>query len=89
MSGTAIAEFCFKVVGFLASWGIDRLIAKWVAYFMIAWENYISDEARAKFNAAMDEIRQNMPEKAKTWDEWRKTPRPESSSDTSKPEIKP
>jgi hypothetical protein len=68
-----VKEFAavLQIVAWLASWGIDRFIAKWIAYFQIAWENHANDEAKAIFDATIHRVKINMPEKAKAWDDWR------------------
>ena len=64
--------FILSVVSWLATKGLDRLLAKWVAYFQIAWEDKASNEAKALFSASIQRVKTNLPEKAKAWDDWKK-----------------
>lgn len=61
-----------SIVAWLASKGLDRFVAKWVAYFQIAWENSASAEAKAFFDAATHRVKVNMPDKAAAWESWRR-----------------
>ncbi len=68
----------FSVVGWLAARGIDKYLAKWLAWIMIAWQNYSSAEAQAAFAAGINEVKAKLPEKAKSWEEWRARAHPKT-----------
>ena len=69
-------EAIIQAIASLLSWaavkGIDSLVGKWLAYFTIAFEEKASEKAKAAFSETISNIKKNMPEKAKAWDEWRK-----------------
>jgi hypothetical protein len=69
---TSVVQIIASVLGYLAARGIDAIIGKWVAYFVIAWEKAASDKALAEFKRTKDELIKVMPEKWKEWDDWRK-----------------
>lgn len=62
----------FKLMEFLAAVGIDKIIAKYLAYFMIAWQNLANEKAKAQFDSAINDVKLNAPAKAKAWEDWRK-----------------
>ena len=51
---------------------IDAIVGKWVAYFIIAWENFKSEKAKTSFNQAMADFKAKSTGNAGIWDEWRK-----------------
>jgi hypothetical protein len=66
-----LATAIFQIVAWFAVRGIDKIIAKWVAYFFIAWQANATKEAQAAFNEGINEVKLNMPDKAKAWEDWR------------------
>lgn len=68
----SILKLCAAIVGYLAARGIDAIIGKWLAYFIIAWEERASDKSKAAFAEAMKSIKESMPSKAAAWENWRK-----------------
>lgn len=68
----SILKVVSSFVGWLAAKGIDRILSRWLATFIIAWENKASEAARKEFADAIQELKQNMPEKYSAWEEWRK-----------------
>jgi len=71
-----MAKAILGILGSVFSWaaakGIDKILGRWLAYFIIAFEERASNQAKSSFNEAIDEIKANSKEKAKAWDEWRK-----------------
>lgn len=65
-------RIAFNIVKFLVAAKLDQYVAKWVAYFMIGWQNFATEEAKKEFDAGINEVKTSMPEKSKAWDEWRK-----------------
>lgn len=61
-----------QIIKFLVALFADSIVSKWVAYFLIAWQNQANAEAQRAFAEAVNEVKKNMPEKAKSWDDWRR-----------------
>lgn len=59
-------------IAWLASKGIDSLIGKWLAYFVIAFEQRGNDNAKNAFTETINALKLNSPDKAKAWADWRK-----------------
>lgn len=67
----SVLKIAASVVSWLAAKGVDKIIGKWLAYFVIAFEQQASESAKKSFSDTINTIKQNMPEKAKAWDNWR------------------
>lgn len=59
------------VIGLFAAWGIDKIVGKWLAYFLISWEEKASKEALASFSETIATIKKDMPKKYASWESWR------------------
>lgn len=68
----SILKITASIFSYAAAKGIDAIIGKWLAYFVIAFEQQASERAKTSFAGTISNIKKNMPEKAKAWDEWRK-----------------
>lgn len=69
---TAIIQALASGISWLAAKGVDNIIGKWLAYFVIAFEERASEKAKLAFAETLGEIKKSMPEKAKAWETWRK-----------------
>lgn len=69
-------DIVFLVVGWFAARGLDKILGKWLAMMMIAFQTKASKDALKIYNDQLDEWRATLPEKAKDWDEWRKKNKP-------------
>lgn len=67
----SVLEVVSSFVGWLAAKGIDRILSRWLATFIIAWENKASAAARQEFADAIASLKNDMPEKYSAWEEWR------------------
>lgn len=72
--GNSILKILSSLIGFLAAFGIDRIIAKWVAYFTIAWEKHATESALKDFNEAIADFKKQSIGAGEKWEDWRKTP---------------
>jgi len=68
----SIMQILAGVIGLLAAWGIDKMVGKWLAYFVIAWEEKATKEAHAAFSETLAAVKKDMPKKYAAWEEWRK-----------------
>ena len=69
---TSIISILASGVAWFAAKGLDSLLGKWLAYFIIAFEERASDKAKAAFSESLNAIKANAPEKAQAWADWRK-----------------
>lgn len=69
---TSIVQILAAAISYFAARGIDAIIGKWIAYLVVAWEASASKAAREQFRLTKGKLFQNLPEKWKEWDSWRK-----------------
>ncbi len=69
---TGIVQIVASVLSYLSARGIDAILGKWAAYFVIAWQKVASDKALATFTETRDNLVRDMPAKWDQWDDWRK-----------------
>lgn len=70
---TAITQAIASILAYAVARGIDTVIGKWVAMFMVAWEKTASDKAMSAYRDQMKQIVDDMPGKWNNWDQWRQS----------------
>ncbi len=70
--GVKIINSLSILIAFFVAIRLDGLIAKWVAYFMIAWENAASNNARKIYDENVMVFRKEVNKNKGIWDQWRK-----------------
>lgn len=68
----AIVKIIASLLAYFTARGIDKLIAKWVAYFVIAWEMAVSTEAMQIFRDNVKAIKEGMAKNGNDILKWRK-----------------
>lgn len=60
-----------SLLAYLSARGMDIVLGKWAAYFVIAWEKVASEAALNQFRKTRDDLVKEMPDKWKEWEKWR------------------
>lgn len=66
----SILKIFSGVVSYLSAVGIDRIIAKWVAAFTIAWEERASKAALDEYHSELSLMKLRAAENIKKQQEW-------------------
>ena len=69
--GVKVIETLGIVIAFFMAIKLDALIAKWVAYFMIAWENMATSKAKAAYEKSVIDFRNKAFKNPEIWKKWR------------------
>lgn len=68
---SSIIQIIAAILAYLSARGVDAIIGKWAAYFVIAWERVASEKALNQFRETRNDLVSGMPEKWKEWEKWR------------------
>jgi hypothetical protein len=73
---TAIIQIFASLFAYLAARGIDKIISKWIAFFMIAFEKTATQAALDEYNKTKQQLIIDMADKWADWDKWRESLKP-------------
>ncbi len=66
-----ILKLISAVLGLFATWGLNKVIGKWVAHFIIVWEAEAAKEAREAYATAMQDFKTTSQPNYSKWREIR------------------
>ncbi len=69
----SIVQIIASILAYLSARGVDKIIGKWAAYFVIAWEKVASQGALDEFRQTRNDLVKDMPDKWKEWEKWRES----------------
>jgi hypothetical protein len=81
---TAVVQIVASIFSYLAARGIDKIIGKWMAFFMIAFEKTATQSALDEYNKTKEKLAVDMSDKWKEWENWRDSLKPKTQGEGSK-----